>query len=249
MPRSAREWLLLLLVGVAHAAVIEVTAGGSYAEDPTYSWADANGVMIANMTADAAGNIIASSNISAADFQLRSDPKTTMTDLVQLVEQQQTIIAALQVSAGACAFVGARMTIASTTYTTFPQTGRAKITLDVTEFASSTVSTSNSRFQTSVPGYYSCIGNLWRNVAEGEYVDLLLKKSGVIDASTRKVRGKNYATDYGAFTINLQSLMYLTSTDYVELWGGGGATDGSVNNRQTHIDPGVLYLACHLVGT
>ena len=68
--RIALRLLAFAFVQV-RGAVIEVTAGGHVTE-PTYQFSGWEGEHVANMSVDANGTIIASSNILADDFKLRA---------------------------------------------------------------------------------------------------------------------------------------------------------------------------------
>ena len=82
-------WTLLCV----DSAVIQVTAGGQV-YDPTFQFSDA-GQPVTNFTARSSGTIVASSNLQATDFQL-GDSQSTMRQLVEAVQQQQSTIASLQ---------------------------------------------------------------------------------------------------------------------------------------------------------
>ena len=75
----------------AQAAVIEVTAGGIVV-DPTYMWSDAHGSMLANMTADAGGVLIASGDVKTGGGASVNDLATRFAASESTISSLQTLL-------------------------------------------------------------------------------------------------------------------------------------------------------------
>lgn len=97
--------LVLVYEPLCMSAVIEVTAGGAHATEPTYQFSDSSGSSVATLTANVTdGKIIASGVVEAAD--VRTSGGVSMDDLATRLAaaeaslaSQEAIIASLKASA------------------------------------------------------------------------------------------------------------------------------------------------------